>query len=112
MIDVRKLVTAITLFLVVPMSCKDDDDDIDIVEPVLPSISVSVSGLAVVDGTIPVTVIEDSNEITVAYTVTTSSTIKQFVQQVDGTEETVAEATGLDEYSGELVLTFPYANKT
>src|SRR5690606_23679256 len=102
----------ITLFLVVPMSCKDDDDDIDIVEPALPSIRVSVSGLAVVDGTIPVTGSGGSNEITVVYTGTTASTLKQFVQAVDGTEELVAEATGLDEYSGELVLTFPYANKT
>jgi hypothetical protein len=104
--DLRRFVTVFVLLFVVT-SCKEDEAGISFE---LPSITVSAPGLGIVDGAIPVTVVENATDITIDYTITTSSTIQQLVLTIDGTEESIADAIGKESYTGQHVLSVPYEN--
>ncbi len=98
-------------FLLLTAAGCEDKDAIPETEMEMPSISVTAQGHLITDDVILFPVIEESI-VTIDYTVSTSTMIKQFVQSLDGVEQTITEADGLEEYTGQLVINVPYANKT
>ncbi|MBE8723245.1 hypothetical protein [Sphingobacterium pedocola] len=103
-------VITITSFLLIAfVGCKEKVDILD-KKGDIPSIAVTSQGQTIADGVINFPVMKET-PITIDYTVTTSSKIKQFVQSLDGVQQQVAAAVGLKEYTGQLVVNAPYADK-
>lgn len=107
--NLSALFFALGFLLVAVTGCVEKDA---IPELKMPAIVVTAPGHTIANNAIQVSVIEASTAITIDYTVTASTTIQQFVQAVAGVEETISEAEGLEEYTGQLVVNVPYENQS
>ncbi|MBE8723244.1 hypothetical protein [Sphingobacterium pedocola] len=109
----KKLMTISTIasfLLVALVGCKEKDNILD-KKGDMPSIVVVAPGHTITDHVIQCSLLKET-PITVDYTITTSSKIKQVVQSVDDVQQQVVDAVGLEKYTGQLVINAPYADKT
>lgn len=106
----KVFVPMIALLMVVVIACEDPDDK-DGIEPGAPAITVTAPGLTFTDDVIHVSVSTDS-VIVLSYSVTAPAKILRIIQVVDDDEEAIPDAGGLKEYSGQLTVNIPFADKT
>lgn len=94
-------------------SCKDNEgiQQMPVPEVEKPTLSITVPGLTISDDVLAVSVTRDSS-LVIGYTITAPAKILHFAQTVDGNEEAVSEAKGLEEYSGQLTVNIPFEKKT
>lgn len=107
----KYLLIVSTLFVSIT-ACKDDDamPDADDPEVVKPTVSLSATGVNIVDGVLNVSVRKDSS-IAVAYTAKAEGGISELTYSIDAVETEVA-VNGEDELSGEVTIDLPFNEKT
>jgi len=102
--------TIASFLLAAFVSCKKKDNILD-KKSEMPSIAFAAQGHTISNGVINFPVIKETT-ITIDYTVTTSSKIKQFVRSLNGEQQQITAAVGLEEYKGQLLVNVPYTSKT
>ncbi|MBE8723247.1 hypothetical protein [Sphingobacterium pedocola] len=106
----KTLFTIATCLLFVVVSCKKKES-IDDKKGEMPAIAVAVPGHTLSEGIIHFPVSKETT-IAIDYSVTTSSTIKQLVQSVDGIQQKIDNAVGAEGYAGQMIVDIPWEKKT